>query len=184
MSDTNEDIFGRVLQGLRDAAPPEGMESRIVSAVQYRASTAPVKSRPLWRIVPLAGSAVLATALFFTAHRNAPQTTMPHPQAASLRATIRPAIATGSLERAGHRRRPTPALQLKEDSASISYPAPPMPLTEQEKLLLRIIHKDDPVQIAMLDPVQREAMYASERAQVQQFFTPPTPSKQETPSEP
>ena len=36
-----------------------------------------------------------------------------------------------------------------------SYPAPPMPLTEQERLLLRLVHKDDPVELAMLDPKVR-----------------------------
>jgi hypothetical protein len=55
-----------------------------------------------------------------------------------------------------------------------SFPAPPMPLTEQERLLLRIVHKGDPVEIAMLDPVARAARDAEEKAAVTNFFEPPT----------
>jgi hypothetical protein len=51
-----------------------------------------------------------------------------------------------------------------------SHPAPPMPLTEQERLLLRIVHKGDPVEMAMLDPMQRASRNAEERAEFQRFF--------------
>lgn len=54
-----------------------------------------------------------------------------------------------------------------------SFPAPPMPLTEQERLLLRIAHRNDPVQIAMLDPVERSRALSRERAATERFFTPP-----------
>jgi hypothetical protein len=55
-----------------------------------------------------------------------------------------------------------------------SFPAPPMPLTEQERLLLRIVHKGDPVEMAMLDPAVRAARDAEEKAAVTNFFEPPT----------
>jgi hypothetical protein len=55
-----------------------------------------------------------------------------------------------------------------------SFPAPPMPLTEQEKLLLRIVHQGDPVEIAMLNPVLRDAQNREEEAEVKRFFEPPT----------
>jgi hypothetical protein len=54
-----------------------------------------------------------------------------------------------------------------------SFPAPPMPLTEQERLLLRIVHKNDPVEIAMLDPNQRNLEERKERAEYQSFFSRP-----------
>jgi hypothetical protein len=57
---------------------------------------------------------------------------------------------------------------------SDSFPAPPMPLTEQERLLLRIAHKADPVELAMLDPIQRAARDAEEKADVKKFFEPTT----------
>ena len=178
MSDTNEEIVGRVLHSLRDAAPPDGMESRILSAVRHRASAMPIPTRSLWRLASLTGGAALATllcALFFTAHRKAPQTTMPPFKAASLRATIRPTVAVESIGRAGlksavHRRKPEIIFTSKKDTAHISYPAPPLPLTEQEKLLLRIIHKDDPVQIAMLDPVKWMQQNTEDRKAFSDFF--------------
>jgi hypothetical protein len=51
-----------------------------------------------------------------------------------------------------------------------SYPAPPMPLTEQERLLLRISHRVDPVEMAMLDPKLRAMQDAEEKAEFQRFF--------------
>jgi hypothetical protein len=67
-----------------------------------------------------------------------------------------------------------------EDSIAVremhaaSFPAPPMPLTEQEKLLLRIVHRGDPVEMAMLDPAVRAARDAEEKADVARFFERPT----------
>ena len=61
-----------------------------------------------------------------------------------------------------------------DEMHAASHPAPPMPLTEQEKLLLRIAHKGDPVEFAELDPVQRAARDADERAEVERFFVPTT----------
>ncbi len=57
----------------------------------------------------------------------------------------------------------------------VSYPAPPMPLTNQEKLLLRIAHKDDPQALAPLTPAGRAAEQAQENAAFQNFFPPPVP---------
>jgi hypothetical protein len=48
-----------------------------------------------------------------------------------------------------------------------------MPLTEQERLLLRIAHKGDPVEMAMLDPKIRAAREREEEAEVQRFFVRP-----------
>jgi hypothetical protein len=45
-----------------------------------------------------------------------------------------------------------------------------MPLTEQERLLLRIVHKDDPVEVAVLNPVLRAAKDAEDQAEFQSFF--------------
>jgi hypothetical protein len=51
-----------------------------------------------------------------------------------------------------------------------SFPAPPMPLTAQERLLLRLAHKVDPVEMAMLDPKFRAMQDAEEKAEFQRFF--------------
>jgi hypothetical protein len=73
-----------------------------------------------------------------------------------------------------------------DDSVALSEmraanrPAPPLPLTEQERLLLRIAHKGDPVELAMLDPMQRAARNADEQAEFQRFFGPPPVSQPRT----
>jgi hypothetical protein len=81
-----------------------------------------------------------------------------------------------------------PRPQVAHDNASAargemrsdSFPAPPMPLTEQERLLLRIAHKADPVELAMLDPMQRAARDAEEKADVKKFFEPSTTEQSAT----
>jgi hypothetical protein len=55
----------------------------------------------------------------------------------------------------------------------VSFPAPPLPLTEQERLLLRIAHRGDPVELAMLDPKMRAARDEEDKAEVQRFFVQP-----------
>lgn len=64
------------------------------------------------------------------------------------------------------------------ETLAASFPAPPMPLTEQERLLLRLLHKVDPVEIAMLDPRVRAMQDAEEKAEFQRFF-----GKQSLPAE-
>jgi hypothetical protein len=84
-----------------------------------------------------------------------------------------------------------------EDSVALnemqaaSFPAPPMPLTEQERLLLRIAHKNDPVEVAMLDPNQRpttgqtapeQAVPASDPAQGKQLEEQQQEEQQQIPN--
>lgn len=58
----------------------------------------------------------------------------------------------------------------KSEMEAASFPAPPMPLTAQERLLLRLVHKVDPVEMAMLDPKFRAMQEAEEKAEFQRFF--------------
>jgi hypothetical protein len=64
-----------------------------------------------------------------------------------------------------------------------SHPAPPMPLTEQEKLLMRLVRRSDPVELAMLDSKLGALKDAEEKAEFQRFFVPP-PTIQATASDP
>jgi len=60
-----------------------------------------------------------------------------------------------------------------------------MPLTEQEKLLLRLVHKDDPVELAMLETMLDSKLRAlqdlKDKAEFQRFFGQST--KQPTPEQ-
>lgn len=51
-----------------------------------------------------------------------------------------------------------------------SRPAPPLPLTEQEKLLLRFVHAHSPEELAALDPAKWAAGDAKEKADFEKFF--------------
>lgn len=53
------------------------------------------------------------------------------------------------------------------------FPAPPLPLTPQERLLVRLVHRDNPLQLAQLTPAAREAELQRDREQVREFFKPP-----------
>jgi len=61
-----------------------------------------------------------------------------------------------------------------EEMHAPSRPAPPMPLTEQERLLLRLVHKDDPVELAMLEAMLDSKLRAlqdlKDKAEFQRFF--------------
>jgi hypothetical protein len=57
-----------------------------------------------------------------------------------------------------------------------------MPLTEQERLLLRLVHKDDPVELAMLDSKVRDLEELEDKAEFQRFFGQST--KQALPEQP
>jgi hypothetical protein len=73
----------------------------------------------------------------------------------------------------------------REDLHAASRLAPPMPLTEQEKLLLRLVHKDDPVELAMLETMLDSKLRAlqdlKDKAEFQSFFGQST--KQPTPEQ-
>ena len=53
---------------------------------------------------------------------------------------------------------------LLSDLHTPSHPAPEAPLTQEEKLLLRVVHKGDPQVIAMLDPEERARQEAKAKA--------------------
>jgi len=61
-----------------------------------------------------------------------------------------------------------------EELHATSQPAPPLPLTREEKLLLRIAHKGDPEELAILDPRLHAQQDMEARAEFHKFFDPPT----------
>jgi hypothetical protein len=63
------------------------------------------------------------------------------------------------------------ALALEQMRAA-SQPAPPLPLTKQERLLLHVAHEGALEELAILDPAKRAAQDKEERAAVERFFEP------------
>jgi hypothetical protein len=50
-----------------------------------------------------------------------------------------------------------------------SHPAPEAPLTQEERLLLRIVHRGDPEELAMLNPQIRAQRDAESEAEFLKF---------------
>ena len=168
----------RLLAGLRDVEPPGGIERRILEALDGVEAREVAASALLWRpamALLLACSAILIVIITVQQHRHAPAD-LGRSTSADVRQATRPEFVTqrapsGPL-RTGSRvavRRPHHAHAAGETQAS-SFPAPPLPLTEQERLLLRLAHRGDADNLAILNPDVRAAQTAKATEQFQQFF--------------
>lgn len=108
----------------------------------------------------------------------APARVSPPPQATpSLVASSAPLLATASdfrsaRKKQGHAVAPVrhpDSLALREMHAA-SRPAPPLPLTREERMLLRLVHTIGPQQLAMFSSEERAKREAEAEAEFQQFF--------------
>jgi hypothetical protein len=59
-----------------------------------------------------------------------------------------------------------------EEMRAASLPVPPLPLTEQERLMLRLVHSGDRQELAKLDPMLLRDREAEETAEFLRFFEP------------
>ena len=176
----------RVLAGLREAEAPIGMERRILGAVLDRASVKSVRM-PLWAwstALACAMVACVAVSMVYRAARipvqsnlhSAPAGVMPKVALEITAKSVPPVLAAQNMRpRANVKRakvvREGDSVAFREmDTAS--FPAPPMPLTEQEKLLLRIAHRGDPEELAMLNNEMRAKREADGQTEFQRFFEP------------
>jgi hypothetical protein len=203
----SEEAIEKVLAGLRDAEAPEGMERRILDALEngepVRAGSVWHRLLPLWLLAPvgamtrvlvcgaaLAGVVVVVFAASAIRHAGsspvqskkevAPEKLSPAPpsvvDAPSVAASLSRKGRAGLRVRSAVGETQSVRTVDSEDSVALSemraasFPAPPMPLTEQERLLLRIAHKGDPVEVALLDPNQRNLQEMKEKAEYQSFF--------------
>jgi hypothetical protein len=179
MKDADETIE-RLLAGLRDAEPPAGIERRILEALggmdaREASSSASLWSRPLRPAIALllACAVMLMVAITFQQHRRdvwnrsasatVPQATRPEVVAQKAPAVPRRLVSRVSARRPHDR----PALR---ETQTASFPAPPLPLTEQERLLLRIAHRGDAENMALLIPDVQAAQIAEAAEQFQHFF--------------
>jgi hypothetical protein len=174
----------RLLAGLRDAEPPGGMERRILEALDGMEARGVVAPASLWRrplrpaiAMVLACSVILMAGIAIHQHRHAPGDLRNGLTRADVRQMTRPAEAVvqkpPTAPRRAASRNPVkhphdaPAT---EETQTASFPAPPLPLTEQERLLLRLAHRGDADNMAILNPDVRAAQTAKATEQFQQFF--------------
>jgi hypothetical protein len=201
--DRNDEIdrdIDQLLAGLRSATASPGMEGRILRAAADRAAET---QAPKWWLIqrrrPLRAASILTVGLacavafgVFVLRRPQLGHSSTNPQRFAAMATPREALplsvpsAAGLTRTARHRKTDQPEAAEFEPAkleqtthgnkpAAIteSFPAPPMPLTEQEKLLLRVAHRRDSANLAMLNPASQATLIASEQAQFEKFFSPP-----------
>ncbi len=149
----SDEAIDKVFAGLRDVEAAEGMERRIMAAVHQR--TAAPRTLPLrWFAVggfALAAAAVIA---LLAAPRHAPA---PPPSQAVVQPRTMP-MPPAQPAPARPRRR-DPAIRANAEAPipagnvlTASFPAPPMPLTEQELLLLQVARRGEPKAAPTLDP--------------------------------
>jgi hypothetical protein len=195
MKDSDQAIE-KVLAGLRDAEAPGGMERRILETVQNHSSahsrwswltTAPhrVAVKPMAYAATLAG--IVALALVVPAlrqRRHAPTQAAKIISSEPLASTPSTIVAENSEPQSSATisrplRRPKPkrldlvdtqeSLAMREMNAP-SRPAPPLPLTQQEKLLVRFVRTRTPEQLAANDPAKWAAHDAQEQSEFDKFF--------------
>ena len=196
MPNQPDNAIDKVLAALRDAAPPEGMDSRIAARLAQHAQTQPAPSRwrnlltgqslaAAWLRGAAAGAAfaLLAVAAML-ALRHAP---VPQPQRAASTpsaAHITPVSETHSApcpspavlrvpRTAPPNAHPTLLAQARVDTQAPSLPAPALPLTAQERGLVQIARTGDPKALANINPETEAKLLAQQSAEFEKFFAPP-----------
>jgi hypothetical protein len=156
-----------LLAGLRDAEPPPGMHHRILDAMPARRATAYQSRRLLPSAIALSLASALAIMFWVPHHRRIPtnprrytaNVDAPPTKPRQMVAKITPREPRRSISRVSLRpARPT------------GFPAPPLPLTGQEKLLLRLAHRNDAQDMNLLNPQAQAQLSAKTTKQFQQFF--------------
>ncbi len=189
----NIGMVDEVLAGLRAVEVPDGLEACVmlrVATVTARANEiAPLRvrlqarwgglvSRPVWYgWGAVAALLVLGVMLIGRGRASHPSSVAPVPAsmvpaAGSAASTnvVEVVPSTRTVDRAVRhdaRRRPM-------KTTLVSFPAPEAPLTEQERLLLKLVRKEEPVALAKTDAVAE----AENKAEFDMFFKPPPPPPQ------
>jgi hypothetical protein len=199
----SDEAVERVLAGLRETEAPAGMERRILESVRDvapRRSWGPQRmplllmERRRWAVVAAGVVFVLSMACWTVLREQragrenagskrqaAPgSSTRPEVQVAAARiqqpSAERPAVRWKGKtnERRVRRVREEGSGVALHERRMANHPAPEAPLTAEEKLLLRMAHRRDPVEMAAMNPLLWAARDAEEKAEVQRFFEPST----------
>jgi hypothetical protein len=181
----------KLIAAMRDAEPSAGMQPRILEAMKVHeaVSSDPLLHRPITRwllrpsvATPLICAAVLAASLIVaikvhqplhapanatgdSTHVNARREAEPETVAQK-----RPIEPRRAASRVSARRPRAGDVSAARETQAAAYPAPPLPVTEQEKLLLRLAHRDDAENLSILNPDSQAALSAKATEQFQQFF--------------
>jgi hypothetical protein len=177
-----EGTIGRLLAGLRDAEPPAGIERRILEALdgvdaRGASTAASFWGRPLRPAIALLLACTVVLVVAITVHRprRAPAD-LSHSKIADVGQATRPELVAQKAATVPRRLVSRVAAKRTHDGSAVgetqaaSFPAPPLPLTEQERLLLRLAHRWDAENFALLNPDVQAAQIAKATEQFQHFF--------------
>jgi len=170
---SDQDI-SRTLSALSHAEPPTGLERRVLLAVEQRVHAQSERKHftAAWIAVP---ATIVLAALLVLTHRNPAQPTQQASSPPALPFVVIPQETVPSPIRVPH----ISLLRCGSSPTRIvtgepGYPAPEAPLTDQEKLLLRLARRPNEGIVAMFDPAIREERAAADKAEFD-FFNPPRP---------
>jgi hypothetical protein len=200
---THDNAIDKTLTALKRAAPPQDMEARILLRLQQHAPAAPFRWRDLltgsalaaaWWRGALSGAAaamLLVGALLFAQHglRTRPGQAVSQIAAKHSAPTLVPVVAssqraaandsrakpctTPGLPRTAHIVPAYRAQTLPSASFAPSHPAPELPLTAQERALVRLVQTVNPKQLASFSLDAQEKAETQEIDDFNKFFTPP-----------
>lgn len=175
----------RVLAGLREAAAPVGMEQRVMRAVEERAANTVRQGRGAgWVAAWIAAgctAALIVAAAVVPAIRHSiapaePQTSSARVRVAAPNSQMAGGHAIYAVERpvvrsrASVRVRRVAAARARNAGMATSRPAPPQPMTKEERLLLEVAHKQDPKALELLNPEAQRAQEMEAKAEFDRFF--------------
>jgi hypothetical protein len=195
----------RVLEGLGRVEPPQGLEERVLRAMAARPATGQRWFALAWATAAtlVVTAAVMAVSKLRESALAVEQQTMAqagavdsiaptyHSSPAQVSPAFRMNVATvltpASSARSTHRAIPeherldTESLGEK-GAEEAGFPAPPAPLTDQERLLLRLARRPNEATIAMFDPAIREERAAAEKEEFD-FLNPQRPVETDQPTD-
>lgn len=198
----SEEAIDKLLTGLRATEPPAGMNQRIMAGLHNQSAalthTTPRYVRVAWLSVPAVAALLVSALIFHAARHQAHVPTQPaQPSAKEAPSKPQPPVRAQTAPPLAHLTRTSRAIMrsasrpgskvsigaaqdtdalAEEEMRAASQPAPPLPLSNQEKLLLRMTHKRTPIELAALSPATRARHDAEEEADFQKFFEPPKPT--------
>jgi hypothetical protein len=165
-----------LLAGLRDAEPPPGIHHRIVDAMLAGRAVAHSSRPRLQPAIAISLACALAITIWVQHHRHTPAKLRSYTTNVDVPRTKPLQTAADRTPREPRRTtskvllRPTHASEVSLAEQTPGFPAPALPLTEQEKLLLRLAHRNDAQDMNLLNPNLQAQQSAQAAQQFQQFF--------------
>jgi hypothetical protein len=183
----DDQAFEALVRELGRATPEIGFEQRVLRDVERRRLELPERPRPRaaspFGLAFALGVVVVSVSIGWyrshssTSHRNVAQIVPQAQEAYRSPPSVWQAAARSVPVEIPRSRN----LASVDPSKIASFPAPPAPLTEQERLLLQLARASDPVQVAMLTPDELALEEARNREEFQRFFPPPDPAPNDVP---